>query len=242
MLNNPPSITLLQATGCNQEHLDTQSCQRPLHIQVIKPWQALQAAAQQAGLSIQIASGYRSFQQQLTIWNEKAQGLRPVLNAEGEPIAIAALTDEAAVFAILKWSALPGASRHHFGTDIDIYAPQLLPQGYRLQLTQHEAQSLQKPLHDWLDAYLIQAQPGFFRPYAQQSQGVASEPWHLSYGPVAQIYQQVLTEAALAQLINATDIAYKGAILHHLNVIYRQYVTVPWSCYPASTLNLSKID
>ena len=36
--------------------------------------------------------------------------------------------------AILRWSALPGGSRHHWGTEIDIFDPDLLPQGQSLQL------------------------------------------------------------------------------------------------------------
>ena len=42
---------------------------------------------------------------------------------------------------ILRWSALPGGSRHHWGTEIDIFDPDLLPQGQSLQLEPWEYES-----------------------------------------------------------------------------------------------------
>ena len=40
--------------------------------------------------------------------------------------------------AILPWSALPGASRHHWGTDVDLIDRKATPPGYRVQLTPEE--------------------------------------------------------------------------------------------------------
>ncbi|SPY94009.1 D-alanyl-D-alanine carboxypeptidase [Proteus mirabilis] len=65
------------------------------------------------------ASFIRSFERQLAIWNGKFEGTRPVLDAESQPIDIQTLSEGQRCEAILKWSALPGASRHHWGTEID---------------------------------------------------------------------------------------------------------------------------
>ena len=35
---------------------------------------------------------------------------------------------------ILEWSALPGASRHHWGSEFDVFDLAALPEGYRVQL------------------------------------------------------------------------------------------------------------
>jgi len=51
---------------------------------------------------------------QAEIWNAKAAGLRPVLDANEQPIDTGTLSERELVFAILRWSALPGASRHHW--------------------------------------------------------------------------------------------------------------------------------
>ena len=92
-----------------------------LHRQIIEPLHLLQEAATVAGFNLTVASAYRSFERQLSIWNAKAEGRRVVLDSAGLPVDMMALDPWQQVQAILRWSALPGASRHHWGTDLDIY-------------------------------------------------------------------------------------------------------------------------
>ena len=66
----------------------------------------------------------------------------------------------------------------------------------------------------------------FYRPYDQDRGGVAPEPWHLSYAPLARQCAQLLTLELLAQQIAATDIALKSVILAHLPEIYNRFITV----------------
>lgn len=79
--------------------------------------------------------------------------------------------------AILRWSALPGASRHHWDTDLDIFDPDLLPPGAQLQLTPEEylPGGCFASLTRWLDRHL--GEYGFYRPYARDRGGVAVEAW-----------------------------------------------------------------
>ncbi len=227
-------ILFQQATGVDSTHIDFESVGQPIHHELCAPWLHLKAAAADAGLNLCIASGYRSFQRQLTIWNNKASGLRPVLDEAGRPVDWSLLRDREKLFAILRWSALPGASRHHFGSDIDIYDPSLLPPGCRLQLTREESSGPLAPLHRWLDGYLASSQCGFFRPYSSEQFGVAPEPWHLSYAPLARQFQGALTLDALAELLEGTDILLKPDILANLPEIFERYVQVPWSRYPSA--------
>ncbi|NIM47861.1 MAG: D-alanyl-D-alanine carboxypeptidase family protein, partial [Gemmatimonadales bacterium] len=86
----------------------------------------------------------------------------------------------------LRWSALPGASRHHWGTDLDVYDLAARPEGYEVELIPEEvdAGGMFGPLHEWLDGRIAaDAAFGFFRPYERDRQGVAPERWHLSYAP-----------------------------------------------------------
>ena len=227
-------MTTLQLTGragqlapqSQQPHLLTlpeQSVQ--LHCQVLAAFQALQALAHQAGMTLSAVSGYRSFDQQLQIWNNKFNGLRPILDHASQPIDPAILSDEDKVFAILRWSMLPGASRHHWGTEIDVCDYSALPQGYQLQLIPQEYDDggYLAELNHWLEENLPGT--GFYRPYRQDLGGVAREPWHLSYQPIATQAQQEHTLALLSETITAADIAGKQAILANLEQIYRQYVT-----------------
>ena len=93
----------------------------PMHRDVVTPFLALQAAAREAGFELAVLSGFRGYERQLSIWNRKAAGELPVLNSEARPLDPATLGDAELAFAILRWSALPGASRHHWGTDLDVY-------------------------------------------------------------------------------------------------------------------------
>ena len=92
-----------------------------VHRAIVAPLTALQADAAQAGFDLRLVSGYRSFDRQLAIWNAKAMGKRAVLDSAGRVLDISALSEVELVNAIMRWSALPGASRHHWGSDIDVY-------------------------------------------------------------------------------------------------------------------------
>jgi LAS superfamily LD-carboxypeptidase LdcB len=186
----------------------------------------LATSAQHSGFSMQVASSYRSFERQLLIWNAKALGMRPVLDEVGQPVVLESLSDTEKVFAILRWSALPGASRHHWGTDLDVYDSANMPAGYQVQLTVAETES-PGPFalfHQWLTGELQTQSCGFYRPYMQGVGSVSPEPWHLSFAPLAHQYAAQLSPALLREKIIATDIQLKDAILKNLDEIYDNYL------------------
>lgn len=190
-------------------------------------WPALekvQLAAAQHGFDLRLASAYRSFDRQLLIWNAKAQGLRPVFDESGQALTIADLSPEELLHAILRWSALPGASRHHWGTDFDIYdAAALEPgQGFELLGSECEPGGLFGEFYQCLDA-LLREHPCFYRPYAEDQGGVSPEPWHLSYQPLAQQCFEGFEPQALKKLIENTDIALKQPLLKHFDELIERY-------------------
>lgn len=199
----------------------------PVHRDVVGPFRALRADAREAGFELSIHSGFRDFERQLSIWNRKASGELAVLDSEAEPLDIRALTERELVFAILRWSALPGASRHHWGTDVDVFDEAARPEGYEVDLTPGEvgAGGMFGPLHDWLDGCIAAGRAhGFFRPYDQDRGGIAPERWHLSHGPVAASYERKLTPDRLAATVSAADIALKDTVLRHLDEIWHRFV------------------
>ena len=105
--------------------------------------------------------------------------------AQAASWSVRALDEPAAVEAILLWSALPGASRHHWGTDVDVVDRSACPPGYRPQLMTAEfaPRGIFAKLDGWLAANM--GHFGFFRPYTRDRGGVLPEPWHLSYAPVS---------------------------------------------------------
>ncbi|MCI7252327.1 MAG: M15 family metallopeptidase [Succinatimonas sp.] len=136
------------------------------------------------GFELRIASAYRSFYKQFKIFDDKFKGKRPVLDENENPMDISSLSDEQKVLEIIRFSAIPGFSRHHFGTDFDIYAVNLLPEGKQLELT---AREYQKGNYFYkLGQYLSQNlnKFGFKRPFNGKGT-IAYEPWHISFSKKA---------------------------------------------------------
>lgn len=227
MTKHQPSVA--QLTGCSQSHLTALTEGNILlHSEVIAPVRELQRLAAAEGISLAIASGFRSFERQLAIWNAKASGARPVLDSQGIALDISGLDERALMFAILRWSALPGASRHHWGTDMDVWDSAAVADNYPLQLVPEEyaPDGPFARLGQWL-ASPIPAGLGFVRPYQMDFGGVAPEPWHLSFAPVADRFAECFSQHCLAECIASADILLKDAILANLDDIYRRFVICP---------------
>lgn len=211
-------------TGLSEQHLLTGADGFMLHKDVAAPFAALCLAAQADGINIKIVSAFRSYQRQAAIWQAKLSGLRPVYNSNGEIIDIHRLSGADKLHAVLLYSALPGASRHHWGTELDLYDAAAVPPDYRPQLDPAEY-SPGGPfynLQQWLSAHA--AEFGFFLPYRQFQGGVAAEPWHISYHPLASEYLAAFDADMLRQCISRHPLAEQQAVLTQLDDIFRRYV------------------
>lgn len=199
-----------------------------IHKQVLQPLIDLQLAGREAGFDIKICSAFRSFERQLFIWNGKASGMRPVMDPFGKAINIQELSSWQKIQAILRWSALPGASRHHWGTDFDIFDANAMPENYQIQLTPEEVQGdgLFAPMHDWLDDYLKSEKTNFYRPYTFDKGGIAPERWHLSYRPLADQYAQMLNVDVLSSRLKDSNLMLLDVVLEYLDDIFQRYIIV----------------
>jgi LAS superfamily LD-carboxypeptidase LdcB len=201
-------LTVRQLTGRDDSHLVTLPCGHRLRDEVAQAIAALQADARRAGFELTIASSFRSFARQLTIWNGKASGTRPVHDDRGRAVEMAALSPVEQLYAILRYSAIPGTSRHHWGTDLDIYDAAAVAPDYPLQLSPQEvaAGGVFDPLHCWLDELIATGKSrGFYRPYARDRGGVAPERWHLSYAPLSAGCSEQLTGELLQSCWDCED-------------------------------------
>jgi len=198
-----------------------------VHREVVEPLLRLRSDAAQEGFDLQVLSGFRDFERQGSIWNRKVTGDLAVLDSDAVPLDIRALKEHELVFAILRWSALPGASRHHWGTDLDVYDAKAQPAGYEIELVPDEVEAggMFAPLHEWLDERIAAgASHGFFRPYDEDRQGVAPERWHLSHAPVAVRCERDLTIDVLRATLHESDLRLKDTVLEHLEEIYQRFV------------------
>ncbi|MBE0367721.1 M15 family metallopeptidase [Pseudoalteromonas aurantia] len=211
------------ACGLTQTHLCEYQGQL-LHRDIIDDLVCLTQHAKDAGFTLSIASGYRNFERQMLIWNSKFLGKRAVLNKQNAPVNLTGFDDLEKCHAIMLFSALPGGSRHHFGTDLDIYAINSLPDNQKLQLEPWEY-AKGGPFYDfncWLDSNL--AKFGFYRPYARFNGGVAAEPWHISHIKTSSYISQAQNVDNLQSAIQLFDVAGKQTILANISQLHSQYI------------------
>ena len=195
-----------------------------LHAAAVDAFLAMREHAARAGVDIIPLSSFRDFERQRLIWNAKYRGERPVLDRRGRRLDIRLLSPQQRVEIILLWSALPGASRHHWGSDIDVVDGGVVARGYQAKLGRPEFMrgGPFAPLSRWLAAHMRRF--GFYRPYTRAGNGVQPEPWHLSYAPVARRALPMLTVELLAAAITGAGVEGEAAILARLPSIHERYV------------------
>jgi LAS superfamily LD-carboxypeptidase LdcB len=200
-----------------------------LHAHVIAPFRNLRCAAAAEGLDVTPVSGFRDFARQLAIWNGKFNGTIPLYDGAGKPIDGAALAPRERVEAILLWSALPGASRHHWGTDLDLIDRRAVPDGYRVRLSAEEfaPEGPFAPLASWLETNAPRF--GFFRPFRGVLSGVQSEPWHFSFAPLAEPARRGLSAGILRDALREADLAGASHVLERIEEFHVRYVAgIDW--------------
>ena len=196
-----------------------------LHRDVISPFLAMQDAAQNDGIDLQLVSSFRDFDRQTAIFNRKWTGQAQLLDTNGDELPFEALSDNEKLHAILTWSALPGGSRHHWGTDIDVYDRAAVHSwGGKFNLVEREYLT-DGPCHAlscWLADNMEQF--GFYRPFSVNTGGVAVEPWHLSFRDTACAFECARHLDGFTKAIEQSDIEGKACILPQLSSLYNRYV------------------
>lgn len=137
----------------------------------------MQNDAKKEGVEIQIVSGYRSYQKQKDIWNNKYNK-----NFENEIFGIKNINR------IIQYSTLPGTSRHHWGTDIDIIDKRFVPNGDLLIEKNYSENGIYSQLFSWMKKN--SKKYGFYLVYddSPKRKGFKFEPWHYSYKPLSVIF------------------------------------------------------
>lgn len=158
-----------------------------------KMWEAAKAD----GVTLTIVSATRNFERQRAIWEGKWSGSRLIEN--GANAAKKYPDPKTRALKILEYSSMPGSSRHHWGTDIDLNDLD----NYTFE------QGPGKKVYDWLQEHAHEY--GFCQPYTPKGDarpnGYNEEKWHWSYIPVA----KKLTDLAARTLTDDMIGGFKGA-------------------------------
>lgn len=134
----------------------------------------MKAAAKKANLDIKVVSSYRNYAHQNRIWERKyirftKQGLSPI----------------DAIKKIVEYSTIPGTSRHHWATDMDIVLNIPNPPKDVLLAKHFHGNGPFCKLKEWLDIHANEF--GFHLVYTDvpNRKGFKYEPWHFTYAPLS---------------------------------------------------------
>ncbi len=154
-------------------------------------------AAEKDGIKIKLVSGFRDFYRQLTIWNNKYKKFTKEFSLDG-PLAIKE---------IIRFSTIPGTSRHHWGTEIDVIDENFENEKNLLISKKYEEGGIFNSLKKWMDKNSEKF--GFYIVYDDDINrpGFEYEPWHYTYKPVSDLYQKEFLKLDLKSIISKTKLA-----------------------------------
>ncbi|MFL2601680.1 MAG: M15 family metallopeptidase [Flavobacteriaceae bacterium] len=166
-----------------------------------KAFVAMRQAALEEGIEIEIVSAYRSYERQKFIWNRKFYS-----NAEK------GISPKENINKIIEYSTLPGTSRHHWGTDIDIIDGKKLKEGDLLLEEKFHENGPYVRLREWMDKNANRF--GFYLPYTDSPKrgGFNYEPWHYSYAPLSIPMLEEYLRLDLINLLAPNDLNGKSSI------------------------------
>lgn len=222
--NNVNSFELL--TGRSEKHLEELNGFK-LHIDAVSSFNNLQKLAlQEIGSDLQLISSFRNFERQKIIWNAKSNGERAVYDENNNILEKEDFSSEAFIEKIMRFSAIPGASRHHWGTDIDIFDANELERK-NVSLVQSECidSGPFSKLHTWLDEKIHSGESyGFYRPYNQDLGGVSPEKWHISYRTMSSQFFEQYTIDVFIKNLEMSGMEYKDILLTNPEHYFKKYI------------------
>ncbi len=173
-----------------------------LRRETYEAFKKMAAAAKKEGVILKIISSTRTFAQQKAIWEGKWQ-------------RFAAETPDptARALRIMEYSSMPGSSRHHWGTDLDLND---------LNNATFEGNGKHRNVYEWLQAHA--AEYGFCQPYtpkgAARPNGYNEEKWHWTYLPLSKNllaeYKRSVTDADIAGFVGAETAPAVKAVVNYV--------------------------
>jgi len=191
-----------------------------MNTKAFRAYQEMYGIAAKEGIDLKIVSAFRSFNHQKRIWESKWTGTRKVL---GQDLSKKYPNAEKRAKVILMFSSMPGTSRHHWGTDIDIYSVN----------DKDFLSGKGKVIYEWLQTHANEF--GFCQVYTPKpdtrTTGYEEEKWHWSYHPVATEYLE-----QYQKYINYNDIAgFKGdRVAKQIGAIENYVLGINPSCKKSS--------
>ena len=169
-------------------------------------------AAAQEGIKIQVVSSYRSFDRQASIFEAKYERYTDLDGMQPLP----------AIDKIIEYSTIPGTSRHHWGTDLDIIDGSVPAEGDVLVAEKFESGGPYERLKKWMDEH--SEEYGFYLVYTNEPRrrGFKYEPWHYSYAPLSKPMLEIFRKKNILQLLEREDFL---GVEHFTTGFIKTYIT-----------------
>ncbi len=154
----------------------------------------MKKAAYKDGIAIKVVSSYRNFARQKSIWERK---YIKYTDAGMEPLA--------AIDKIIEYSTIPGTSRHHWGTDIDLIDGYPEVEGDVLVPEKFEAGGPFEYFKKWMDDNATTFDFHLVYTDKAKRKGFKYEPWHYSYAPISVPMLTSFRRKNILQLLEQED-------------------------------------
>lgn len=151
-------------------------------------------AAEIDKVNLKIVSSYRSFNHQKRIWNRKYNDF---INS--------GLSGEKAIRKIIEYSTIPGSSRHHWGTEIDIIENNHNVKGDVLLPKLFHNSGPFENMRIWMEKNSEKF--GFYKVYTNNEfrKGFLYEPWHYSYKKISVPFYRNYLKINLLETLKAEN-------------------------------------
>lgn len=155
----------------------------------------MKAEALKSGISLKVVSSYRDYKHQNMIWERKYKRYR----SQG-------LTHETTIKKIMEYSTIPGTSRHHWGTELDIVDANVKQPKNVLNPLNFEDTACFGRFKQWMDTHSKDF--GFYLVYTNETnrKGFKYEPWHYSYKPLSQPYLSEYRQLDISEIIKTENL------------------------------------
>lgn len=189
VMNGQTALSISDSLLLGQHNIDL-NYSHQLQPAAAKAFQAMEKAALKDDIALKVVSSFRNYATQKRIWNRK---YKRFVNEGLEP--------KEAIRKIIEYSTLPGTSRHHWGTEVDLILGDIEVEGDVLLEKHFHDNGPYEKLRVWLEKNA--ANFGFSIVYTKDTlrPGFRYEPWHYSYSPLSIPYLKRYQENNLLQKI-----------------------------------------
>ena len=158
-------------------------------------FEKMKKAALQDGILLQVVSSYRDYGHQNRIWERKYKRFRE-----------SGLSPTLAISKIIEYSTIPGTSRHHWGTDLDLIDGNPQVSGDVLVPSKFHGTGPFCEMKEWMDTNAHRFD--FKLVYTDNSgrKGFKYEPWHYSYAPLSIPYLKAYRQLDIKTILQKENL------------------------------------